>query len=151
MGSGAQPTRIKGRHTRETCDPYRMTTTNLQLRNAHSAAQDAVQAYWDLLLHADPRLEKPYVVQIRKIREAKPFQGYCFATIGEVALFFQVLEATALKKLPPSEGPVLTPLPDGYVFKEVEPPKRPRRSAAKRATDGSELEEDAAPDELDAE
>lgn len=131
-----------------------MTTPNLLLRQAHLDAQSAVESLWDLLLFIDGRLEKPIVVQVRQLREAAILQGYCFAQPADATLFFKMMEAQA-KGAPLPEGAQaleLTPLPEGYVFKEVEPPKRPRRSAKKaEAAEGADGAEGAEPTDGEAE
>lgn len=125
-----------------------MTTPLQNLRLTHLEAQDAVDSLWDLLLFVDPRLTKPYVIQVRRKREAEILQSYCFDSPENAALFFKGLTLTSKGKLPTPEIEALelTPCPPGYVFKEVEPVKRPRRSSKKAVDEDGEVDDESADD-----
>lgn len=112
-----------------------MLTPNQKLRQIHLEAQEAVAALWDLLLFCDSRMTKPYVIQLRQKREARILQSYCFATVPEATLFLSGLLAQAKgKPLPEGLDKLeLTECPRGYVFKEVDPPKRTRKSPKTRS------------------
>lgn len=113
-----------------------MTTPNQLLRQAHIDAQDAVDAYWDILVFMDTRLTRPYVIQVRQKREAQIIQSYCFDTIPAAILFLEALVSSAKgSKAPDGHGAmVLVACPPDYVFKEVEPPKRTRKPAKTDST-----------------
>lgn len=110
-----------------------MTTPNQQLRQVHLEAQEVLASIWDVLICWDGRLPRPHIVQLRQRREAQIAQSFCFSSVPETTLFLQALMAQA-KGDPAPEGAErleLVSCPEGYVFKEVEPPKRTRKPSSK--------------------